>query len=77
MKALWLASLFLLGVSFPTAPSRLGRIQSRDTNFGNSCNEEKAFYFGMFHGTAGQGECDQAQPRGPILSTLLAPTVVC
>lgn len=54
--ALCPASLFWLGVSFPTTPSQLGCIQSTDTNFGNSYNEEKkAFLFGMAHSRAGQG----------------------
>jgi len=71
-----LASSFLLDVSFPAALSQLGHTQSTDTNCGNSCNEEKAFLFGMLHGTARQAERGRAQPQGPILSMLLAPRVV-
>lgn len=60
--ALCPASLFWLGISFPTTPSQLGRIQSTDTNFGNSYNEEKkAFLFGMAHSRAGQGRAGRAR----------------
>lgn len=52
-RALCLASLFWLGVSFPTTPSQLGCIRSTDTNFANSYKEEKAFLFGMSHSRAG------------------------
>lgn len=54
-KALCLASLFWLGVSFPTTPNQLGCIQSMDRNFGNSYNEEKGFLFGTSHSRAGLG----------------------
>lgn len=72
--ALCPASLFWLGVSFPTTPRQLGCIQSTDTNFGNSYNEEKkAFLFGMAHSRAGQAEHGWAWSRGPIPSVSLMP----
>lgn len=70
-KALCPASLFWLGVSFPTTPSQLGRIQSVDTKFANSCHEERAFLFGTAHSRAGQAEHSWAWSQGPIPSVSL------
>lgn len=71
-STLCLASLFWLGVSFPTTPSQPGCIRSMDTNFGNSYNKDKAFLFGMSRSRAGQAE-HGAGSWGPILSMSLIP----
>lgn len=55
-KALCPASLFWLGVSFPTTPSQLGRIQSVDTKFANSCHESLPLWDGSQQGKAGRAQ---------------------
>lgn len=61
-----MACILIFARRFLSHCSQSTKMHSKhDANFGNSYNEEKAFLFGMFHGTTGLAEHGQAQPRGP------------